>query len=166
VGLEAGASWKSLYAAGEWFRIDVSRTGVGAASSPFDPEFSGWYLQGAWTLTGERHAWSSGNGGFLGVRPARPFSLSSGGLGAWEIAARYSVLDLNDRVGAAGAAAPFGGIRGGEQKISTFGLNWYPNAVVRFLLDYQRIEVDRLSAAGARLDTDVNALSLRSQFAF
>ena len=166
VGLEAGASWKSLHAAGEWFRIDVSRTGVGAAPSPFDPKFGGWYLQGAWTLTGERHAWSSANGGFLGIRPARPFSLRSGGVGAWEIAARYSVLDLNDRAGAAGAAAPFGGVRGGEQKISTFGLNWYPNAVVRFLLDYQRIEVERLSAAGGRLDTDVNALSLRSQFAF
>jgi phosphate-selective porin OprO/OprP len=166
VGLEAGASWKNFYAAGEWFNIDVSRTAVGAAASPFDPSFGGWYLQGAWTLTGERHAWSSTNGGFNGIKPAKPFSLGEGTWGAWEIAARYSALDLNDRAGVAGAAAPVGGIRGGEQKISTVGLNWYPNNVVRFLLDYQWITVDRLSATGGRLDTDVNVVSLRSQFAF
>jgi phosphate-selective porin OprO/OprP len=166
VGLEAGASWRNFYAAGEWFDIDVSRTAVGAARSPFDPSFSGWYVQGAWTLTGERHPWSSANGGFTGVKPAKPFSLGGRTWGAWELAARYSLLDLNDRAGAAGAAAPLGGIRGGEQTITTVGLNWYPNSVVRFLLDYQWINVDRLNAAGANLNSDVNVISLRSQFAF
>lgn len=166
LGLEAGASWKNLYAAGEWFNIDVSRNLVGAARSPFDPSFSGWYLQGAWTLTGEHRAWASANGGFNGIRPAKPFSLNRGGIGAWELGARYSLLDLNDNAGTEGAAAPLGGIRGGRQKITTVGLNWYPNNVVRFLLDYQWINVDRLNAAGARIDTDVNVVSLRSQFAF
>lgn len=166
VGLEAGASWKNLYAAGEWFDIDVSRRSVGAVRSPFDPSFGGWYVQGAWTLTGERHAWSSANGGFNGIRPARPFGLHGSGLGAFEVAARYSVLDLDDHAGTAGSAAPLGGVRGGEQKISTLGLNWYPNSVVRFLVDYQWIKVDRLNAAGAPLNSDVNVLSFRSQFAF
>jgi phosphate-selective porin OprO/OprP len=166
LGLEAGASWKNLYAAGEWFKIDVSRQFVGTARSPFDPAFDGWYLQGAWSLTGERHAWSSANGGFNGIRPARPFSLQKGGWGGLELAARYSVLDLNDHAGVPGAVAPLGGIRGGEQKISTLGVNWYPNNVVRFLLDYQRINVDRLNAAGTRIDTRADVVSLRSQFAF
>ena len=166
LGLEAGASWKNLYAAGEWFNIDVSRSAVGTAPSPFDPSLRGWYVQGAWTLTGEHRAWSNANGGFNGIRPARPFSQASGGWGALELGARYSVLDLNDAAGDAGLAAPLGGIRGGEQKTSTVGLNWYPNSVVRFLLDYQKINVDRLNAAGARLDSDVNVVSLRSQFAF
>jgi hypothetical protein len=38
--------------------------------------------------------------------------------------------------------------------------------VVRFLLDYQWINVDRLNATGGRLDSDVNVVSLRSQYAF
>jgi phosphate-selective porin OprO/OprP len=159
-GLEGGASYKNFYAAGEWFKIDVNR------SPTFNPSFSGWYAQGAYTLTGERHVWSPANGGFRGVKPDHPFGGKDGGLGAWEIAARYSVLDLNDHDGVAGAATPAGGVRGGEQKITTVGLNWYPNSVLRFLLDYQWAKVDRLNAAGADIGEDVNVVSFRSQVAF
>lgn len=166
VGVEAGASWKNLYAQAEWFDINVSRTAVGATPSPFGPSFGGWYVQGAWTLTGEHRVWSSANGGFVGIRPLKPFSLRDWTWGAFEVAARYSVLDLNDQAGSAGAAPPPGGIRGGDQKISTLGLNWYPNSVVRFLLDYQWVNVRRLNATGGRLNTDVDVISLRSQFAF
>jgi phosphate-selective porin OprO/OprP len=165
-GLEAGASWRSLYLAGEWSKLDVNRTAVGAVASPFDPSFSGWYVQAAWTLTGERRQWASANGGFRGIRPAKNLDPGQGAWGAWEIAGRYSVLDLDDHPGSAGLAAPFGGVRGGLQRITSVGLNWYPNTVIRFLLDYQWTEVERLNAAGARLDEDVRALSLRSQFAF
>ena len=160
-GLEAGASFKNVYAAGEWYKINVNR------SPTYNPSFTGWYAQAAYTLTGERHVWSSANGGFRGIKPDHPFSRGpDGGLGAWEIAARYSVLDLNDNAGVAGSAAPAGGIRGGEQKITTVGLNWYPNSVIRFLLDYQWGKVDRLSATGADIGTDLNVVSLRSQVAF
>ncbi len=165
-GLEAGVSWKNLYGSGEWYRIDVSRKATAPSVSPFDPSVSGWYLQGAWAITGEHHAWTNANGGFVGIRPAKIFDPRRRTWGAWELAARYSELDLNDRDGVAGAATPAGGIRGGEQKISTLGLNWYPNNVVRFLLDYQWDRVTRLSAAGASIGEDVNVISFRSQFAF
>jgi phosphate-selective porin OprO/OprP len=161
--LEAGASWRSLYVAGEWYRIDVRRN---AAGSLFDPSFNGWYLQGAWTLTGERHVWSSANGGFRGIRPAKPFDRSKGQWGAFEAAVRYSVLDLNDHAGTLGAATPAGGIRGGKQAIWTAGLNWHPNNTIRFLFDYQHVRVRRLNAAGGDIGETVNAISLRSQFAF
>lgn len=162
-GLEAGASWHNFYAAGEWFRINVDRNSPG---STFDPQFGGWYLQAAWTLTGERHAWSSVNGGFRGIRPAKTFNRDKGDWGAFEIAARYSVLNLNDHAGVLGVATPTGGIRGGEQDIWTVGLNWYPNSVVRFLLDYQDGRVHRLGPTGINIGEGVRAVSLRSQFAF
>ena len=160
-GLEGGASFKTLFVQSEYFKIDVDRQGP-----LFDPSFSGWYVQGAWTLTGERHQWSSLNGGFRGIRPAHPFDPTKGDWGAFEVAARYSVLDLNDNSGVAGKATPAGGIRGGEQKITTVGLNWYPNTVIRFLLDYQWATIDRLSSAGANIGEKVRTLSFRSQFAF
>ena len=166
-GAEAGGSLKNFYVAGEYFKLDVDRTAVGSSASPFNPSFSGWYVQGAWTLTGERHVWSSSNGGFRGIfQPRHPFDLKSGQWGAWEIAARYSVLDLDDDAGVFGKAAPLGGIRGGVQKITTVGLNWYPNSVVRFLFDYQHGDIVRLSSAGADAGETLNDLSFRAQFAF
>ncbi len=165
-GVEGGASWKNVYGAGEYYRIDVNRGAAAPAVSPFDPSFSGWYVQGAWAITGEHHAWSNASGGFLGLRPSKVFDLKRGGWGAWEVAARYSVLNLNDHAGALGSVTPTGGIRGGEQKITTLGLNWYPNTVVHFLLDYQWDRVTRLNAAGGAIGEDADVVSFRSQFAF
>lgn len=162
-GLEAGASWKSLYVAGEWTRFDVSRTSVG---SPFNPSFSGWYVQGSWTLTGERRVWSSANGGFRGIRPRENFDPANGAWGALELAGRYSVLNLNDNAGIAGTVTPVGGIRGGEQKVTSVGLNWYPNTVFKFQLDFQNVDVNRLSATGSQIGENVKIYTLRSQFAF
>lgn len=181
-GVELGGYWRNFYAAGEAFQIDVSRTGAGVV----DPDFFGWYVQGAWTLTGERRRWNAANGGFSGIRPDNPFNVAEDHWGAWEIAARYSTLDLNFNEGALGSAAIAGNtVRGGEQTITTLGLNWYPNATIRFLLDYQWVEIDRLdpengivanttvfggaasvAGNGAQIGQDYQAVSLRSQIAF
>ena len=40
-------------------------------------------------------------------------------------------------------------VRGGDQRIATVGLNWYPNNAVRFALDYQWIDVSRLQTPAA-----------------
>ncbi|HET6472054.1 MAG TPA: porin, partial [Pseudomonadales bacterium] len=57
-------------------------------------------------------------------------------------------------------------IRGGDQQIWTFGLNWYINNVIKAQLNYQYVDVNRLTAAGARLGQDVDQISMRWQFAF
>ncbi|TAJ70946.1 MAG: porin [Phenylobacterium sp.] len=159
-GLELGANYRNFQISAEAFQVDVDRT------TGFNPRFGGWYVQGAWTITGEQHAWSSATGGFKGIKPANNFSPADGTWGAWEIAGRYSVLDLDDHAGNAGVATPAGGVRGGEQTIATVGLNWYPNAVYRFQAQYQHVNIDRLSATGVQVGEDVDIVSLRSQFAF
>jgi phosphate-selective porin OprO/OprP len=67
---------------------------------------------------------------------------------------------------------PPDGVRGGEQEIWTLGLNWYPNSVVRFALDYQYIDIDRISTSAAvpgipglypQIGQTIQAVSLRSQ---
>src|SRR6185295_9741400 len=175
-GGELGGVWHNLYAAGEIFRINVDRSGAGS-----DPTFGGWYVQAAWTLTGESRRWLGANGGFQGIRPSAPFDLSAGHWGAWEIAARYSTLDLNYHEGDLGSAAIAGDtVRGGEQTIITAGLNWYPNATIRFLLNYQWVDIDRLdpengivantalfggapsvAGNGAQIGQDYQAISIR-----
>lgn len=175
LGVEAAYQWKNFSLQGEHFWIDVERR-TGALA---DPEFAGWYVQGAWTITGQPRRYNAANGGFDSPRVENPFKLRSGSWGVWELAARYSDLDLNFNAGAPGTAPTASAVRGGEQKIITVGLNWYPNNNVRFLADYQRVEVDRLSPggtafgagaltppAGAQIGQDLNIWSFRTQYAF
>jgi phosphate-selective porin OprO and OprP len=58
--------------------------------------FRGWYAEGSWTITGESRKCIPGTGAYSGIVPNTPSSLSAGGWGAWELAARYSHVVLND----------------------------------------------------------------------
>jgi phosphate-selective porin OprO/OprP len=68
------------------------------------------------------------------------------------------------------------GLRGGDQRIETLGLNWYPNALLKFALNYQHVNVGRIGtipASGedpavpnAYVGQNLNIVSLRSQIAF
>lgn len=172
IGGEFGAQWKNLYVQTEYFDIKVDRKGALG-----DPDFSGWYAQAGWTITGEPRRYSAGT--FDAPRPAKPFDLKKGQWGAWELGLRYSRLDLNYLAGAPGTAPVAGAIRGGEQEIFTVGLNWYVNNVLRFQAAFQDVSVDRLSPggtafgtgtatppAGAQVGQDFNIYSLRTQYAF
>jgi len=176
LGGEVAVQHGPLSLQGEYFDIQAQRR----LSALPDPNFSGWYVEGAWTLTGEPRRYNMAGATFELPRPAKPFDRKTGGLGAWEMVARYSVLDLNFNEGAEGSTLPIGGIRGGEQAISTLGLNWYPNASIRFQAAFQDVSVDRLSpggtyfgadanetpAAGVQVGQDFQIWSLRSQYSF
>jgi phosphate-selective porin OprO/OprP len=161
-GLEAAGNWHSLYGQGGYFHYGVDRR----PSALSTPDFDGWYLQGSWVLTGEAKPYKPERGAFGSPSPADEFSFEKAGWGAWELAARYSVLDLNFDAGAPGTVQAADAIRGGEQKIWTAGLNWYPNSAIRFLLDYQHTDVSRLSSTGGDLGARLDAISLRAQVAF
>jgi phosphate-selective porin OprO/OprP len=173
-GVELAANFQNFYVQGEYIWYQFERELGGALP---DPDFSGWYVQAAWALTGEPRTWNPTTGTFSGLKPTKPLDLKGDGWGALELAARYSVADLNFRENLLPAA---GGIRGGEQTALTLGLNWYVNNNVRFLLDYQWVEIDRLSTgaanaygagifvppAGAQVGQDLEIVSIRTQFTF
>lgn len=159
VGPELAVSYGPFKAQGEYYKYNVSRTTLE------DVSFDAWYLQASWVITGEKYKYSSSSAAYKGVSPSSPFSLD-GGFGAWELAARYSVANLNDNEGVAGAATPLGGIRGGEQKITTVGLNWYPIKNVRMMFEYLDVDVEKLNGAGADIGQDHKAYATRVQFAF
>jgi phosphate-selective porin OprO/OprP len=68
---------------------------------------------------------------FRGVVPKHNFHPLRGEWGAWELAFRYSYLDLNDE-----------DIRGGEERNLTLGLNWYLKPNIRFQLNYINAKVE------------------------
>jgi phosphate-selective porin OprO/OprP len=160
-GVEAAGNYRSLYAQGGYFGYDIS---LNDSTLP-DPSFDGYYVQASWVLTGEAKPWKVASGAYGIPAPVHPFSLSEGSWGAFELAARFSDLDLNFDEGAAKAKTPLGGIRGGDQKIETVGLNWYLNSEIRFLLDYQHTDVNRLSSSGGNANGNLDAVSLRLQLA-
>ncbi|PZQ60994.1 MAG: porin [Phenylobacterium zucineum] len=164
LGLEGGFGAGPFLIEGEWFRYDIDRRNTGAATPP-DPRFGGWYVQTAWVLTGENRPYNAAEARFDAPRPTYNFSPTTGAWGAVEVAARYSVADLNYRAGAAGAPV-LGAVRGGEQKVISLGANWYLNPTMRLMLDYQHVDIDRLSAAGAQIGQEYDALAGRMQVSF
>lgn len=169
VGGEVAGQYKSFYAEAEYERIQIERR-----FSHDDPTFSGYYVEGSWLLTGERRKYNRSTFSFDGPPVTHPFDWKDGTWGAFELALRYSDLDLNYHQGGEGTALPLGGVRGGEQQISTAGLNWFLNPVIRFTFDYQHISVSRLSPnattyltpVGAHIGQTYDALAIRSQLAF
>lgn len=136
--------------------------------------FDGWYAEGSWVFTGEPRGWSISNAGFTNPKPKADFDPGSDAWGAWELAGRFSDLNLNDHAGMAGDPLLPGGVRGGEQRIAAIGLNWYPNTVLKFMLQAQNVQISRIgtntavtpNAANADLGQNFNTIALRSQIAF
>ena len=175
VGLEFAAQKQNFLLQSEYENFGVKRDD-GQAS----PNFSGYYVYGAWTITGEARKYNPASAAFDAPPVNHPFNLKTGDWGAWELGVRYSDMDLNYHEGSAGTLQTGSSIRGGEEKTVTAGLNWYINPVVRFMLDYQHVKIDRLDPAtsataastiwlapiGAQIGQSYDVVSVRSQMAF
>lgn len=169
VGLEFAAQKKNFFLQSEWEHFDIQRADIAST-----PSFSGFYIEGSWILTGEARKYNTATAAFDAPPVDHPFNLHGGGLGAWELALRYSDMNLNYHAGAPGSAPAADAIRGGDQSIWSAGLNWYLNPVVRFMFDYQRVTINRLSpnastystTTGAQIGQSYNAFAVRSQVAF
>jgi phosphate-selective porin OprO/OprP len=100
----------------------------GGVSSSF---LHGEYVQVGWFLTGEHRPYDRIAGAIDRVRPFEDFFLArtadglARGKGAWEVAVRYSHLDLNDTA-----------ISGGILNDVTFGVNWYTNPYSKLVFNY------------------------------
>ena len=124
MNVDFAASYGPLRMTGEYYLNSLDmENGSGSA------KFSGFYVQSAFLLTGENHAWNHREAEFTQVRAANKS-------GAWEIAARYSYINLND--------FDFG-IRGGQKGQYTVGLNYYASRNVKLMLNYSYIDHDRYS---------------------
>lgn len=161
-GVDVGGNYRNLWAAGEYtvFGANTKERVPGTnAVNPFnDPEFDAFYVSAGYVLTGERRNYTVGE--FAGVKPAWPFT-PTGGIGAWEVAVRYSQADLVDAsAGAGSSGSAFD--RPGKETLWTFGLNWYPNAAIRFMLNYIMAESDK--PTGKDVEADILAARLQFQF--
>lgn len=155
-GIEGAVSYGPLLLEGENFWYGINRRDPSAGQT--NPNFSGWYVQGSWVLTGEPRTYSMANAAFVRPVPANDFDPSAGDWGAWEVAARYSDTNLDYDINSLVTADQ---VRGGDQQIYSAGLNFYPSYNLKFMFDWQNVDVRR-PWTGA-FDTKYNAFSMRAQ---
>lgn len=117
----------------------------------------GMYAQVGYFLTGEHRPYDRKAGAIDRVQPFEDFfhvSTCDGsrfGLGAWEVAGRVSVLDLNDA-----------NIRGGSITDLTAGVNWYWNAYTKLVFNYIHSQAN--DPAFGQTSTDMAAMRAQVDF--
>jgi len=125
------ASWrKGPY----WLHAEYVGTEVDSPTNG-DLSFSGYHITGSWILSGEMRSYNFKSGTLGPVPVAR--SVYQGGWGAWEVAARFSSIDLTD-----------GPVDGGEMDILSLGLNWWLSPIFNVNLNYRFITNDQGGLGG------------------
>ena len=136
LGVEAAWQDGPLSLQAEWMDSYLS-PGPGAP----DANFKGWYVAGSWILTGESRDYHEGV--FKDITSDRP-------AGAWEIAMRFSRLDLDH-----------GLVLGGKEDNLTLGVNWYFRDYARVMANYIKVKSDRRG-----ISDNPTIAAVRVQFAF
>lgn len=128
------------------------------------PLFHAGYIYGSWFLTGESRSYSPTSvlgrfreGIFQRITPRTAvFDRTQGsgwtGGGAWEVAVRWSYIDLN--------AA---GVQGGHLEEMTYGVNWFFNRYTKMQFNYVRPNLEQ-DPSLARTAADF--FSVRMQFEY
>lgn len=117
----------------------------------------GSYLQAGYFLTGEHRPYDRASGAIDRVQPFENFFLgcddagSVYGLGAWELAARWSYIDLTDA-----------NVNGGTMNDFTAGVNWYCNPYCKVVFNYIHSWLNHRSG----VESEANAFGLRAQLDF
>jgi phosphate-selective porin OprO/OprP len=166
VGTEAAWILGPLSIVGEWafaFLNDAT-TGSGRTLQKGTRSFNGGYVTVSYFITGETRNYDKDFGIFSRnyVTPFSNFWAHNGadgwtlGRGAWEVAVRYSYLNLND-----------GPIQGGVMDGTTIGLNWYWNTNMKLQFEYLRDNRwDKNTAQGGRVGAGVDGFGTRMQISF
>jgi phosphate-selective porin OprO/OprP len=117
-----------------------------------------WQAAGSWVLTGEKKS-------FRGVVPRKGLEGGKAGLGigAWEIAARYTALSVDPTAFTAGFADPTKSAR--SARAWTVGLHWYLNYFVKLQFEYEQTHFNGGNVADSNRPTE-KVFEQRLQFAF
>jgi phosphate-selective porin OprO/OprP len=147
--------WYFYRAFGGWAEYVHTGTRVRRGAAIEDVAHDAWQVAGSWVVTGE-NATDAGTG----VRPRAGFDFGNGNWGAWQIAARYHSLHVDDDAFALDLAAP-GASRSADAW--TVGLNWYLTGNIRYTTNFERTVFDDDPDGPRRAE---NALAFRTQISF
>ena len=156
IGVEAAYQYKAFSVQGEYydFSMDGAEDLNNLGTSYNDLDLDGYYVQAAYTLTGEPRTYKFKGAKFDRIKP-------QGKYGAWELVARFETMEVDDN--------QFDDI---EADKYTLGVNWYFNDHVKLMANYINAELDNY-AGDAQLEDEIrqrggeddgDAFSLRMQY--
>jgi phosphate-selective porin OprO/OprP len=145
-GVEAAWAMGAFSLQGEY----VSRSLEADDDAYEDVDADGYYVQAAYTLTGEPRGYKLGK--FDAIKPANKQ------LGAWEVFYRYDNISAEDDNGS------FASKDDVEGKVHNVGLNWYANESVKISGVYVKSKVD--NAENANGDDSGDGFVMRAQYVF
>jgi len=123
-------------------------------------EHDGWQLAGSYVLTGEDNSFKS-------ITPKQNFDLDKGQWGAWEVALRYTELNVDKDAFEGAAGVRFASAASTTESASSWaaGLNWYLNKYVKLQTTYEQTKFDSAFDTVKDRDTE-RVLFSRFQVAF
>jgi len=140
----------------EWagqFLTDAFPTGGTPQGTVF---YHGGYVEALYFLTGEHQEYVKRDGVFGRVVPIQNYHLKHGdsnrGCGAWQVGARFSYLDLNDKA-----------IQGGRLYDWTAGLNWFLNPNMKIQFNYI---LEHRDAPQGIVQAWINGVGIRGAYDF
>ena len=154
---QAEVAWiaGAFSAQGEYIQAQVNTAAGGQG-------FSGGYALMSYFVTGESRPYDKRIGRFARLTPTEnffltrrasdePLSFGAFGSGAWELAARYSWVDLSSA-----------GVPGGIMESVTMGVNWYWN--YNFRMQWNYIHTLRNAQAPNSISGETDAFVMRMSF--
>lgn len=138
--------------------ISSQRLADGTRTRTVRQDNTAWQVQASYVLTGEQNS-------FFGIKPARNFDPFAGIWGAFQIAARWGELDVDDDT------FKFNGVFANPSTSASkatewaLGLNWYLNPNIKLMADYAQTDFDGGAARGRDRPTE-KAFLTRFQYQF
>lgn len=113
-------------------------------------DMMGGYVTATYVLTGETRYY------YVDEGEVGPIEAPAHSWGALELAARYSIADLNDLPA---------GIHGGKSNQLMLGVNYYPNVNIKIQLNYSMVDVDEYATRKGNLigNDDHSFIQMRFQ---
>lgn len=162
-GVEGAVAYGPFKVQGEWSKVGYDFDGTGTTATDDSLDIDTWYAQAVWNITGEPWAKMYKGGAWSGMKPSKDFNPDGSAWGAWQVGIRYSKFDADE------GFADTGSVGFLEADAWTLGLNFYPNANTRIMLNYVRSNFEEQDTAvlvnGREVD-DERAIMTRVQWAF
>ena len=153
---EAAIVWESFSLQAEYLRAVVHDSSIpNSGVSLGDLDFDGVHVYTSYFLTGESRPYQRESGTFGRILPSENVRTGNGNMllqGAWEIALRYSHVNLNDQA-----------LSGGILDTMTAGLTWYLNPNTKAMFNYILANRDVTGTLG---DGDASLFGMRFHISF